>query len=122
MDILKIVDVNFSELLNKTIIKIDGLKIHSSEITFHTSDGLKFVLYHDQDCCETVEVCDINGDEPDLLNYPILLAEESFKRDDKAGEEWTFYRLRTIKGSVDIRWHAEDTYYSSAVSFGIERP
>lgn len=115
----------FNTLLGMTLVNITGV-IGSEEIIFETSDGRKFSLYHEEDCCESVSVNDIIGDFNDLLNTPILQAEEA---SDEMGEPkpsdgcddswtWTFYKLATIKGYVTIRWLGESNgYYSESVTF-----
>lgn len=134
------------DLKGKILIDIKVDK-EEDEIIFTTNDGEKFKMYHSQDCCEQVSIEDINGDINDLLNSPILVAEEvnsddfnknfedSFKLQD--GKEdyswnyknengdsmpdsftWTFYKLATIKGYIDIRWYGESNgYYSESVDF-----
>ena len=114
--------VEFSVLKGKTIIGIK--KIDQEELQFTCDDGSKYSLYHDQDCCEQVYIEDICGDMNDLLNSPILVAEEVSNRDDKPKYEyddsytWTFYKLETAYGFVTIRWYGSSNgYYSESVSF-----
>jgi len=116
----------FSDLLMKTLTIIDGMEPESDEINFITSEGRKYIMNHTQDCCESVFVQDVCGDVSDLLNSPILQAEESISSDETPvgmvvpGDSytWTFYKLSTIKGSVTIRWLGESSgYYSESVDF-----
>lgn len=127
-------DVKFESLLGETIRKVIEDK---DSIRFYT-DTHQYVLKHDQDCCETVEIESITGDLEDLLNTPITLAEEASNSWHASNNSrvlhalmpneprsqydeswtWTFYKLATIKGYVDIRWYGTSNgYYSESVSF-----
>jgi len=124
------------ELLGKTLISIDVNK-NNDEILFTCTTGEQYKMYHVQDCCEGVSIEDICGEWGDLIGKPILLAEEvqneEFEKSFAESEEgknadsytWTFYKLATIKGYVDIRWYGESNgYYSESVEFiqvGVDR-
>lgn len=116
----------FEELLGKTLTSINGLEVGSGAVYFNCSDDSEYKMFHDQDCCELVSIEDINGDVSDLLNSPILVAEEVTSDKNPAGVEmgyqesftWTFYKLATLKGYVTIRWYGESNgYYSESVAF-----
>ena len=119
---------DFKDLLGQTIVRIDYLQVDSSHVVFHCRDGTKFFLYHVQDCCEAVYIADIVGNAADLLNSPITMADEVVDanyhdpRNESLGSyTWTFYKLATIKGYVDIRWLGESNgYYSEHVYFARE--
>jgi hypothetical protein len=120
---------DFSILQGKTLTKVE--QIGDDRIRFEVGDGKAYELFHSQDCCESVAVESVTGDLADLVGVPILLAEEATSNDDPPGykhdyqpesQTWTFYKLRTIKGSVDIRWHGSSNgYYSESVDFAETR-
>lgn len=111
--------------INTFIGKVfSDIKSSNKEIRFFTEDGEEFLMYHEQDCCEDVSIDDINGDLKDLIGNPITMAEEVTSTDNPPGiikEDqdsftWTFYKLATIKGYVNIRWYGESNgYYSESV-------
>lgn len=94
-------------------------------ITFEIDDNHWFEMYHEQDCCESVELIDQEGDFSDLVGNPITIAEENWQKGctegtctDKYCESctWTFYKIATMKGQVDMRWHGTSNgYYSESV-------
>ena len=111
----------FSELQGKTLTNIK-IKIEDEDtIIFECLTGEKFILLHNRDCCEKVTIKDIVGDTNNLLNTPILLAEEIIgknTRNDYGSQTYSFYKLRTNKGSIDITWFGESNgYYSETVDF-----
>jgi hypothetical protein len=116
---------DFSVLTGTVLSKIEYNG--SDRIVWTTSTGVEYVMYHSQNCCESVYVEDINGDLNDLLNTPILYAHEStsndasyFKEGDYTPESftWTFYNIGTIKGTISIRWLGQSNgYYSEHVTF-----
>jgi hypothetical protein len=121
-------DCNFSDLVGKTIISIDGAEKDSVEIILYckdkNNDSLKYLMQHYQECCEIVYVEDICGDINDILGSEILFAEEVSNRNsikpqvEDASFTWTFYKIDTVKGGVTIRWYGESSgYYSESVDF-----
>lgn len=89
----------------------------------------KVIFYHSQDCCEYVIIDDINGDLNDLKQTVLLVAEERISETAENSEQhvgesntWTFYTFRTLKGSVDVKWHGSSNgYYSESVNIRVER-
>jgi len=68
---------DFGELLGKTLVRVKVIKDGGDTITFVCDDDTEYALYHDQDCCEAVDIEDICGDLDCLLGTPILEAEEA---------------------------------------------
>ena len=118
--------VTIDVLNGKTLVSIDK-DDDDTVLVFETDDGTKYRMEHQQDCCERVYLEEIFGDLTDLLNTPILHASERTSgenpvdyKSDKYQDRftWTFYELRTIKGSVTLRWYGESNgYYSESVDF-----
>ena len=67
--------VDFSSIVGKTFKTV--VNENNEIIRFTAEDGEEYVMYHSQDCCESVRVEDITGDLADLVGFPILRAEES---------------------------------------------
>lgn len=131
-------ETEIKNLIGKVLIEIQ--RTHN-EIIFFCSDNTVYKMYHEQDCCESVYIDDLVGDLDDLINNPILVAEENSSNEptveqiaEKEKEKleqgdgyydysndsftWTFYKFATIKGYVDIRWYGgSNGYYSENVDF-----
>lgn len=120
--------MDFEILKGKVLTKIVG-GVSDDEMIFYCTDNKRYKLYHYQDCCESVDIEDIDGDLDDLIGSPILLAEKVINdKEDPEGIKtleyrddsftWTFYKLATLKGSVTIRWFGTSNgYYSEEVDF-----
>jgi hypothetical protein len=120
--------VPFSDLIGMCIFSVSGFEPGSTEATIDTGRYV-FKMYHQQNCCESVQINDICGDINDIIGSPILLAEEVTQDStDQEGPDgyvaesatWTFYKLSTVKGHVTIRWYGSSNgYYSESVDFEV---
>lgn len=105
------------EFIGKTFNKVEVSK-WKDELSFFIEDKI-YKLIHIQECCENVFIEDICGNLKDLINEPILMAEEYFSTTKEA--TYTFYKFATRKGYVTVRWYGTSNgYYSESVSFVIE--
>lgn len=111
----------FKTLANKKIVDVRGLTRGSDHISILFADGDAIKFYHSQKCCESVEVDDVYGCEDDLINailYDIELVQSNDRPKDKYDESytWSFYKFRTSKGYIDVRWYGHSNgYYSETV-------
>ena len=117
-------ELNVSELIGVTLASVANL--HDDVLVFTATDGRQWALQHEQDCCESVRIVDVCGDLSDLVDTPILVAEEVSNADfgppqydyEPESYTWTFYKFGTIRGSVTVRWLGESNgYYSESVDF-----
>lgn len=112
-------DVVGAAAVGATITAVD-LAPGNEEGSITTTHGvLRF--WHDQGCCERVEIEDIIGDPADIIGGVIVLVEERDSSAEPAPANaesytWTFYEVRTTKGDITIRWLGESNgYYSESV-------
>lgn len=111
-------NADFFELIGKTIICLDETEIK-------TSDGKRYLFYHEEECCESVNLYKIKGNIEDILNSPITLAEEDGGEPEdwkpsKWQESYTFsnYFLETSKGRLEIYFLGESNgYYGESMNF-----
>lgn len=116
-------------LSGKKILNVKGLKSGSEHIYFYFSDKSKMTLFHEQDCSELVLVDDIDGDESDLIGSIIISVELvtnrniNFKDSCDDSCTWSFYKIKTTKGYVVIRWYGcSNGCYSEAVHIEYDDP
>lgn len=117
-------------LINKTfkdITRTNETNEDCEALIFQEKNGDKWIMTHNQDCCEDVYVDDICGDLNDLIGEPLIQAEEvtnssTDERDETSissrdcSYTWTFYKFATKKGCVTIRWYGTSNgYYSETV-------
>ena len=109
--------VPIATLVGKTFDSV-VLSKDKTELTFKGPWG-EYSLFHDRDCCEWVELEEMDGDLDYLVGTPILSAAESTNQDGDCPDmscTWTFYLITTLKGSVHLRWlGTSNGYYSEEV-------
>jgi len=123
-------NAKIADMVGKTYSKVWASK-DKSELYFELPDGSKYVFYHNQDCCEHVQIEDICGDLADLVGVPLVMATEETSDTDpedykgasdyRESFTWTFYKFGTVKGYVTVRWLGESNgYYGEGVDLNYE--
>jgi len=118
---------NFEDLLGKTLVEIKVVYENDDEddiINFKDTEGKEYQMFFPEtDYGFHGYLHDICGDLENLLNSPIVMAEESGEEENDDEDEgdleyyektimdWTFYKLATIKGYVTISWYSESLFY-----------
>ena len=119
-------NLQFETLKGLTLTAVEKFSNNYDRIIFETLCGRTFIMEHIQDCCESVWIEDVVGDLDDLIGNPILVAEcvEGEVTYDNWGgdQQYTFYKIDTVKGGVTIRWNGSSNgYYSISVGFYEEK-
>jgi len=107
----------FLDLVGKTIVRGDMRK-GADKVWFETADGMLFTMfmYEDPMTEQAVWLEDVVGDMDIILNTEILKAEvvtresQGDPASDWRYQDWTYYKLATIKGYVDMRWCGVSSY------------
>ena len=98
--------------------KITGIYYDEENFQIMTDDGT-YAFYHEQSCCESVWLTQVDGISDKLIGSRIVIAE--VVTDEKDTEHshitWSFYKIGTNKGMIDFRWQGEsDGGYSEIVN------
>ena len=104
----------YKQLIGREILKIAV----SEDVLYFVFGEIIAKWNHEQDCCESVYIEDIEGDLKNLIGTPLVMAETYYhEADTDAGSEtYTYYTFATVKGRVVIRWYGESNgYYSESV-------
>jgi len=118
---------SLSDVIGLELVEVTGGQVGDDEIVFKFKDGESVALFHSQECCECVSIEDIDGDIQDLVGGIVVEFEEVSSDYDEQPSEysdsytWTFYKIATTKGFVNVRWLGESNgYYSESVDLAIK--
>ena len=82
------------------------------------TDDCVYIFYHEQDCCESVWLTQVDGVSDKIIGSRIVIAEVvTDEKDTEYGHvTWSFYKIGTNKGVIDFRFQGESNgYYSETV-------
>lgn len=111
-------------MVGKTVTHID---MGNYDLMISCDDGSRYHFYHEQDCCESVNLVDSLGDPQSLVGYRLVMVdhEETGERPSEIDMDWnepydcwTITKLKfvTDKDTVIVRWIGESNgYYSERV-------
>ena len=97
--------------------KITGIYYDEEHFQIRTDDCV-YAFYHEQSCCESVYLTQVDGISDKIIGSRIVMAEEVVdEKDTEYGHiAWTFYKIGTTKGIIDFRFQGESNgYYSESV-------
>jgi hypothetical protein len=102
--------ISFKNLVGECFSSIE-VSEDRTQVIFKSAYKATYYMRHKQSCREVVKLEDICGDLSDLIDSEILVAsEEANIQEDILHSRkdtdylWTFYTLRTMRGTVTFRW------------------
>lgn len=111
--------INIEEFKNK-VPKTITVNNDQDEVFWEFTDGTKYRMYHERNCCESVGLESGWEDLQVLIGQEILSAEEKTNSEDTFGKieypdsfTWTFYTIRTLKDTITLTWLGESNGYCS---------
>jgi hypothetical protein len=112
--------VEFSDLVGEVLeaVDIDG---GENQILLTTRSGRKFLVYHEQDCCETVQIVGQDGNFDNLIGKPLIEARDFAVDTGETESDYDSQTTTTLVFRVDdqtviSRWIGDSNgYYSESV-------
>lgn len=111
---------DFSVLEGLVISSITGTNDDSNHVVINTECGRTFHMRHEQDCCESVNITDVNGCADNVTTAPVYNAYKSTTDISGNGDAGTRteFGIHTAYGSMYITWKGySNGYYGTGVSF-----
>lgn len=104
----------------RTFERVRRVRFSGGEALVFVDRSKSMVIYaHSQDCCESVEIDQVDGNLSDLEGAEILSATRSTSEantENGMHQTWSFYKFRSHRGDVTVRWLGESNgYYSEEV-------
>jgi hypothetical protein len=112
--------VEFSDLVGEVLDAVD-IDREENQILLTTRSGRKFLVYHEQDCCETVAISTQDGSFDNLIGKPIVEARDfavdtGESEGDYDSQTTTTLVFRVDDQTVISRWIGDSNgYYSESV-------
>ena len=113
----------YKDFRGKVIYEIKGLEVGSEKVEIVFTDGSYVEMWHEQDCCENVEVIQVDNDVSRHIGAVIECINEKVNDEADRPDEYTdsatetFYDIVTSKGYLSFRWlGTSNGYYSETVS------
>jgi hypothetical protein len=110
--------VKFDVLVGEVLDAVD-IDREKDQILLTTRSGRQFLIYHEQKCCETVEISGQDGSFDKLIGKPIVEARDNaVDTSEEAADSQTTTTLvfRVDDHTVISRWVGDSNgYYSESV-------
>ena len=119
IELLERKHVEFSALVGEVLDSVD-IDREENQILLTTRSGRKFVVYHEQDCCETVAISGQDGSFDKLIGKPLIEARDFAVDTTEEGiddsQTTTTLVFRVDDQTVISRWIGDSNgYYSESV-------
>jgi serine/threonine protein phosphatase PrpC len=112
--------VRFGVLVGEVLDAVDIDK-EENQILLTTRSGRKFLVYHEQDCCEKVQIVGQDGNFDNLIGKPLIEARDFAVDTGESESDYDSQTTTTLVFRVDdqtvvSRWVGDSNgYYSESV-------